>query len=431
MIIHVVQQGETINSIADHYGMSVEQLLQDNNLPNPGNLVVGQSIVIAPPEQTYTVQEGDTLEEIATVYNVSVMQLLRNNPFLSDREYIYPGETLVIRYNNTKGSVTVHGNSFPFINIDILKKTLPYLTYLSVVNYTATTEGEIMSSYDDTLIIQLAKDYKVLPLMLLSTFTLIGEANLRVAYDLLINKDFQNKQIDNILNILRTKGYRGVNLSFQYVNASTLSYYESYLENVFNRLNEEGYSVFATVTPDFSVVDQVVNFDLVDYSIMNQYANSIIFMNYEWATILSAPSPITSISSAQVFLDYIKNSVSLDKVVIGIPTIGYDWQLPFLAGVSEVTSLTMNNAITLASVVDTEIQFDEVSQTPYYFYSVNINNSQRQHVVWFIDARSIKALAELVSTNNLLGSGVWNIMEFNSQLWLIFNTQYEIVKIEE
>ena len=43
------------------------------------------------------------------------MELLRNNPYLADREYIYPGELMVIKYQDSKvGRITTNGYAYPF-----------------------------------------------------------------------------------------------------------------------------------------------------------------------------------------------------------------------------------------------------------------------------------------------------------------------------
>lgn len=427
MQIHVVEPVDTIESIAARYGISIELLLRDNQLSETTNLVIGQSLVIAIPLETYVVQQGDTLRGIAETHNVTLMQLYRNNPFLSDRENIVPGDTLVIRYNNTGGRMTTHGNIFPYINRGILRKTLPYLTYLSVINYTATSEGDIVTYYDDTELVKEIKSYGVIPLMLLTTLTIQGVANIGVAYDLLLNREFQARQIENIINILRTQGYYGVNISLQYINISTLYVYEDYLLNVFRSLSQAGFYVFVTISPGIRIIDNQVFIAKVDYTVINQFATNIIFMSYEWSTNINPPSPITSINNINIFLGYI--DFPLDKVVIGIPTVGYDWQLPFVAGISDVRLLTIQNAIDLARDVNAVIEFDEISQTPYYLYYAGGEVSPVQHIVWFIDARSFNALLSIVIENQLLGTGIWNIMNYNSQLWVLINSQYEITKI--
>lgn len=429
MIIHVVQSGETIQTIANYYGISIERLVLDNGLYEPYNLVIGQCIVIVYPELTYTVKEGDTLIDIANLYNVSIMQLLQNNPFLSDRD-IYPGDIIVISYNK-KGSITTHGNTVPYINKDTLRKTLPYLTYLSVLNYTATKEGDIITYYDDTEIIQITKEYGTMPLMLLTTLTIEGTANIAISFDILLSEDFQNRQIANILNILRTKGYYGVNISFQYISQLNLYLYENYLANISKQLSKEGYLVFVTINPDIMNVYNEIRFTQVDYSILNQLAQNIIFMSYEWASNINPPSPISSIYNLEVFLDYINEYILTDKIVIGLATIGYDWELPYSAGFSSVTSMTLDRVIELARNKNAIIEFDEISQTPFFTYTDNINNNQIEHIVWFIDARSINSLLELVSKYELPGTNIWNITVYNTQLWLIINTQYEIVKVNE
>lgn len=82
MDIHVVQPGDTLYQLARQYGVSMDQLLRDNQLPNPAQLVVGQTIVVRYPETVHQVKEGDTLWSIARMHQISVRQLLRNNPGL-------------------------------------------------------------------------------------------------------------------------------------------------------------------------------------------------------------------------------------------------------------------------------------------------------------------------------------------------------------
>ena len=72
MTIYTVQPGDTINSISQRFEVPQAQIIATNELENPAQLSVGQSLVIQFPEQTYTVEEGDTLEWIARGFNTTV-----------------------------------------------------------------------------------------------------------------------------------------------------------------------------------------------------------------------------------------------------------------------------------------------------------------------------------------------------------------------
>ena len=107
MTIYTVQSGDTVQSISQKFGVPASQIIAANELENPANLSVGQSLVIQFPEQTYTVEEGDSLQWIARGFNTTVDALQRNNPQLAGKEAIYPGQTLVISYGEQIGRAHV------------------------------------------------------------------------------------------------------------------------------------------------------------------------------------------------------------------------------------------------------------------------------------------------------------------------------------
>lgn len=429
MNIHVVQPGDTMNSIADTYGVSAERLLQDNNVFNPNNLVPGQTVVIAYPEKTYTIQEGDTLNAIAESNGVSLMQLLRNNPYLSDREYIYPGETIVISYPVGR-KIETNGFSMSYINQDILRKTLPYMTYLTIFNYSATREGGLITYGEDAGMIQTAREYGTVPLVMVTTLAIRGEPDIETAYEILLNEQKQDIHINNILNVIKSKGYGGANIVFYYLNTTTQQLYLNFSKKMSSRLKNEGYLFFITINLNLSMNQNENVIEKVDYSIFNDYVDKITFMNFIWGVNYGPPVPISSDYIMKNFLDYATPLVPADMICIGTPIIGYDWELPYQAGRSRANSLTENAAISLAHDVSAVIQFDDKSQTPYYYYNVFIFGSPSQHIVRFEDSRTVNSLMKLVSDYGLDGSGIWNIMVYSAQIWLVINAQYEIVKKE-
>jgi spore germination protein len=420
-----VQPGETIYAIAKSYNFPVERLILDNGLSNYNNLVVGQTIVIAFPAQTYTVQEGDNLLSIANKNGITIIELLRNNPFISDREYLIPGEILVLSYGNKISTITTNGYTNTYINKNILKKTLPFLTYLSIFGYKTLYNGQIQD-INDQYIIKTAKNFGVAPIMLLSTLTEQGTGDIETEYRILYNHDLSYIHIENIIYILKTKGFYGLNISFQFINSDNQQIYENYLVKLTQRLHNEGYKVFVTITPNIVYNVNEITFERVNYSGIGREADIVNIMNYNWGYSYGPPSPISSDFMLRQFLDYTITMIPPRKIIVGMPVIGYDWELPYVIGVSKASALSLESVIDLAIDYGSIIQFDDISKTPHFGYAINKSGILIQHKVWFIDVRSVDALAKLIPDYGLSGSGIWNIITYYNQLWLSVNAQYDI-----
>lgn len=98
-IIHVVQRGETLYSIAALYGVSVEAIAAVNALDDPAHIVVGQRLIIPPPGAVpavvpaYEVQPGDSLDLLALRFGTTVADLVTANELVNP-ELLYTGQTL-------------------------------------------------------------------------------------------------------------------------------------------------------------------------------------------------------------------------------------------------------------------------------------------------------------------------------------------------
>ncbi len=426
MIIHVVQPGETLNSISDYYKIPVDRLILENGITNPDNLAIGQTIVIVQPETLYTVQAGDTLESIAEQHGTTPMELLRNNPYLSDREILYVGETIVISYqtNKTK-TIATSGYIFPYIDKSVLIKTLPFLSYLSIFNYRATSKGEIITRADDTELIQLAKTYGAAPMMFVSTITDEGNVSREVTYEILNNPSVQDLLIYNALEILKTKGYYGINIYAETITNENINRFAEYLERAAAIFHSEGFRVVITITPITNIDTPNVSFEKIDYSKLSEFVDAIMFSSYEWARSGSYPSAIFPVNVLRELLDYAVSIIPPEKIFLGITTLGYDWTLPYVPGATEATSITYNSAVEMAADNNIPIQFNEAAQSPFFYY---MDSNGILHLVWFNDARSFEARAGLVAEYDLQGLSLWTIMRFDTQMWFIINTQYYIQK---
>lgn len=428
MTIHVVQAEETISSIANFYQVSAERLIIENGISNPDNLVIGQTIVIVKPSISYTVKEGDTLAGIANDFNVSVMQLLRNNPYLSERKYIYPGETIVISYDTAKiGTMVTSGYAYSFINRDTLIKTLPFLTYLTMFNYRQLNNGDIVD-IDDQEIINLAKSYGVAPIMLVSTQSAQGEGNFETARNLTVNSELQEYLMDNILEILERKGYYGLNQYFQFYSSDYADLYVKYVERLSKKIRSAGYKLLVTISLRQSSDDAGTTYEKIDYSSLLPYVDGLAFLSYNWGVSYGPPVSTTPVNLLKEAMEHIITTVPPEVILLGLPVIGYDYPLPYIPGYTIANAVTTGGAIQIAATEGVPIEYNEITQAPFFYYFTYGNNL---HNVWFKDARSIEAISDLVPTFGLEGLTIWNIMYFFDQMWLVINNKYDIEKVYE
>jgi LysM repeat protein len=104
-----VGRGDTLSAIASRHGTTVNALVQANGLRNPGQIYVGQRLVIggggasAPSGgqavsgggTVYTVRRGDTLSSIASRHGTTALAIARANGLVS-MSYIYAGQRLTL-----------------------------------------------------------------------------------------------------------------------------------------------------------------------------------------------------------------------------------------------------------------------------------------------------------------------------------------------
>ena len=424
MIIHVVQAGETINSIADYYKVDVNRLIQSNDIVNPQRLVVGQSILIVYPKQIHTVQEGDSLASIAEEYGITVKELLRYNPQLLSREFIYPGEEIVISYMDDRvGRIATNGYAYPYIDKSILQKNLLYLTYLSVFNYTITEEG-LLDEIDDTEIIDLAKSYQVAPIMVISNTSPEGTINRELLHNILNSPEKSTQLIDNILSVLQQKGYYGLNLETSYIRDIDWDLYFDLLNEIKDKLHQEGLKLYVTVSPNtFEQAPAGENL-LTLFTALSEISDGIIVLSYSRGYTSEIPFESTSVYLLEILLEFTLQNIPPEKILFGITSIGYIWRLPNIIGESRAVAISNTNAIQLAADTGTEIYYNPYNLSSYfYFKDVDL------FLVYFHDVRGVNASLEIMSQYGLRGIGIWNVMYFLAQTFLLIHTLYDIEEV--
>jgi len=432
MNIYTVKPGDSIYSIAREYGVPPQRIIADNELMTPGRLTVGQSLVILYPTETYTIRGGDTLGGIAERFGVSLTELWQNNPSLGGGTNIYPGQTLNISYDTPPlGEIAVNGYAYPFIDRDVLSKTLPYLTYLSIFSYGIRPDGTLIppTGGDDELI-ETAREYGTVPLMMLTSLTDEGVFSSALATRVISDPELSTILAENAVRTMVEKGYGGIDVDFEYIEPEASVAYAAFIEKLRSALPSDGYEIFVSLAPKTSDTMRGLLYEGHNYTELGAAADRVLTMTYEWGYTYGPPMAVSPINNVAQVLDYAVSRIPSEKVLMGIPNYAYNWTLPYVQGESRATSLTNVGAVKLAGDKNAEILFDQTSATPYFKYYERMGDRAVEHEVWFDDARSMNEKLRLMADRNLYGGAVWQIMNYFPQLWAVMNSLYTIKKRE-
>lgn len=421
MDIHVVQPGDTMYQLSQQYGVPMERLLQDNQLPDPSQLVVGQTIVVQYPELTHTVKAGDSLYSIAQMHNTTVSQLLRNNPALQGRDLIYPGQVIVVKYaSKPRGSLTVNAYAYPSIDRSLLRATLPYLSQLTPFTY-RFDEEDLIPLQDESLV-NAALQSRVAPILHLSNLDKQERFSAELAHELLEDEDDQRELIETILRTVDRKGYQGVDADFEYVRSEDAERYAAFLARLRRGLAPRGLPLIAALAPKTSADQPGRLYEGIDYHLIAQSVDFALLMTYEWGNLTSPPMAVAPLPQVRRVVEYALTEFYPNQLYLGIPNYGYNWTLPFREN-SRAQSLNNVEAVRLAWNRRAAIRYDEQAQSPWFRY---VDDRGGEHEVWFEDARSIQAKLNLAFDYGLYGVGIWNLDRPFPQGWAVVNAMADI-----
>ena len=425
MIIHVVRRGDSIYSISQQYGVPMDKIISDNELKNPENLVIGQTIVVMNGTVRHTVTRGQSLYSIARRYGVTVNDILEANPQITNPSRISVGQVILIPPKSQKlGSMLVNGYAIGDISDNVLTKTLPYLTYFSIFSYQVRPDGSLSNMYEEPLINK-AREQKVASLMVVTNIVEGKGFSSELARTILSSEDIQNTLLNNIVATLQEKNYYGLDIDFEYVYPSDREKYNAFLRKAVAKLRPLGYTVSTAVAPKISATQQGTLYEAHDYPVHGATVDHVIIMTYEWGYTYGPPMAVSPINEVRKVLNYAVTVIPRQKILMGMPNYGYDWTLPFVKGTA-ARSITNTEAVELAAKVGAVIQYDYTAQAPYFHY---YDSQGRRHVVWFEDARSIDAKLRLVKEYGLGGVSYWTINSYFPQNWLVQQSLYDVTKV--
>ena len=115
-LTYIVEEGDSLDSIAEQFGVTIDQLIAANNLVDPNNIGVGSQLIIPDPDADlptetplpetlvpgstieYVVKSGDNLLAIAERFNSTIEAIAEAND-VDPADVLFVGLRLIIPVN--------------------------------------------------------------------------------------------------------------------------------------------------------------------------------------------------------------------------------------------------------------------------------------------------------------------------------------------
>ncbi|MBY0099739.1 glycoside hydrolase family 18 protein [Mesobacillus maritimus] len=426
MQIHVIQPGDSLTAIARAYGSTVTDIVEANEIPNPNQLVVGQTIVIPIIGNFYWVQPGDNLYSIARRFGTTYQELARINGIPVDRP-LQVGFRLYIpqrpkTQTETNAYVEPRGNTVAPELETAAREAAPYLTYLAPFSYQALRDGSLKEP-------------------LLNNFPAIARANNNTLMMVITNQEndqfsdelgrillndmaIQDRFLNNIVTTAKRVGFRDIHFDFEFLRPADREAYNTFLRKARDRFKQEGWLISTALAPKTSAQQEGAWYTAHDYRAHGEIVDFVVIMTYEWGYSGGPAMAVSPIGPVREVLEYAITEMPSTKIMMGQNLYGYDWTLPFVEG-SIAKAVSPQQAIQLAATNNVAIQYDEKAQAPFFHYW---SAEGKRHEVWFEDARSIQAKFDLIKELNLRGISYWKLGLSFPQNWLLITNNFNVVK---
>ena len=229
----------------------------------------------------------------------------------------------------------------------------------------------------------------------------------------LTNATAQQTFIDSLIVLLNYRNATGVNIDFEGVSGSNRNDLTNFMILLSNQLKAAIPN--ATVTMATFSVDWN---NVFDFAVLNNYVDQFIIMGYGYYYSGSGTAgPTDPLYSGSIWSSYnlirsilyhLEEGVSKEKLLIGLPYYGYEWETVGSSLPSNTTG-NFSSSRTYAYVKNngsgnySNRQYDNESETPYYMYQTGGNWRQ----AYVMDEESLAERLDWIKGLQIGGMGIW------------------------
>jgi spore germination protein YaaH len=216
--------------------------------------------------------------------------------------------------------------------------------------------------------------------------------------------------LQNILALAKTSRLTGINIDFEGIRPSDRDAYSDFVADLATQLHAEGSMLMLSVpakSSDNPGDDWTWPFD---YAAIGKTADFIQVMTYDEHVPGQGPGPVAGLDWMKADLNYSVSQVTADKILLGLPAYGYDFNMTDNTGVT----VEWRDTDTLVISAGAHPAWDAITESEHFDYTASDGS---MHQVWYETAQGIQDKTHLAVSLKLAGVSMWALGFEDGAFW--------------
>ncbi|MGP6140166.1 glycosyltransferase [Jeotgalibaca sp. A127] len=270
-------------------------------------------------------------------------------------------------------------------------------------------EGSIIEKSDLEIdLLATENNVQIVPSISLSESTTADDL-----HDWLSNPAIKDKIIKNLLNKIKTKGYKGLHLNLSAVHWDDRELYNEFVTDLYNTFHQSNLLLTVFVR---------LGDETYDTKFLTQVSDHIMANVFDQHIEKDEPGPLASFQWTQETLDQYQGET--EKLVPLLANYGYAWNLTTN---EPAIPYDFTSLMEMVNRQKFEIQWEDHLLNPYIRYK----KDKEEHVIWLLDGTTFYNQMKLAQSKEIPSIGVWNLGSEDPSIWkLLVNDKVDALDLE-
>lgn len=391
----IVQEGETLASIAKRYATTVGSLARLNDMPSDAELIPGRILQVPKPKLAATPPGKQSPAQRPRIPRYAFAAY-------TGSEGVYPG--------SERGLVKTGGDGLSGI-CPLWFQVAPEEPWrLQSFASEAQIEGVLRSAHERGVQVIAA----------LSNLFYTSTDNGRQAIHQAMTT-YRHHALEAIEYAYGRYGLDGILLDWMDVHAGDRDVFTDWVECLATLCKRRGWKLMVSVPmrPEPYGAVSPAAYDLARIGRVADWVTLLLNTEHRLQT---DAGPLCSLSFAESGVRYaIAAGATPEKLLLGIAGYAYDWK----EDQQTPEYLSFEGAMNRARQYRVHVKFDPISQTPMYVYQ---DSQGARHEVWFENTSSLSQKVTIINRYGLAGVSLWRLGLEDPSLWPLLRYRWGEIK---